>query len=88
MKNNIEILGFSHACSENNNFINAMMNIEQYSQMLIEYSVIYRPKIYKDGNMWCALYGENIQEGIAGFGKNPNEALCNYNKAWFENIKE
>ena len=25
-------------------------------------------KPYKDGNKWCFLYGDNIQEGIAGFG--------------------
>jgi len=25
-------------------------------------------KPYKDGNQWCFLYGENIQEGICGFG--------------------
>lgn len=25
-------------------------------------------KPYKDGNKWCYLYGDNIQEGICGFG--------------------
>jgi len=25
-------------------------------------------KPYKDGNQWCFLYGDNIQEGICGFG--------------------
>ena len=25
-------------------------------------------KPFKDGNMWCFLYGDNIQEGICGFG--------------------
>ena len=25
-------------------------------------------KPFKDGNQWCFLYGENLQEGIAGFG--------------------
>ncbi len=28
-----------------------------------------------DGNMWCALIGKNLQEGIAGFGTNPEEAF-------------
>lgn len=25
-------------------------------------------KPFKDGNQWCFLYGDNIQEGICGFG--------------------
>ncbi len=32
-------------------------------------------KIYKDGDMWCAFIGDNIQEGDAGFGKTPFIAL-------------
>lgn len=28
-----------------------------------------------DGNMWCALLGTNLQEGLAGFGPTPQEAL-------------
>ena len=23
---------------------------------------------YRDGNQWCFLWGENLQEGVAGFG--------------------
>jgi len=28
-----------------------------------------------DGDKWCALLGENIQIGLAGFGVTPAEAL-------------
>lgn len=28
-----------------------------------------------DGNKWCALVGENLQEGAAGFGDGPMAAL-------------
>lgn len=31
--------------------------------------------IKKDGNQWCVLWGENLQEGIAGFGDTPEEAM-------------
>lgn len=34
---------------------------------------------YKDGNQWCVLWGENIQEGICGFGNSPLQALLNFN---------
>ena len=32
-------------------------------------------QISLDGNLWCALVGENLQEGLAGFGTTPSEAL-------------
>ena len=35
-------------------------------------------KPFKDGNQYCFLYGENIQEGICGFGDNINEAAENF----------
>jgi len=28
-----------------------------------------------DGDEWCALIGENLQEGLAGFGKSPVQAI-------------
>lgn len=33
--------------------------------------------IQLDGNAWCALIGDNLQEGVAGFGGTPREALQN-----------
>lgn len=44
--------------------------------------VLLRPKIFIDGNQWCVLYGENLQDGIAGFGKTPQRAVWAFNKAW------
>lgn len=38
-------------------------------------SVLYRPKLSIDGNQWCALYGDNLQDGIAGFGDTPADAM-------------
>lgn len=32
-------------------------------------------EISLDGNMWCALVGSNPQEGLAGFGQSPVEAI-------------
>jgi len=45
-----------------------------------------KPKIFKDGNEWCVLYGDNIQDGIAGFGATPNKALFDWNGAWDREI--
>jgi hypothetical protein len=45
-------------------------------------SVLYKPKIYIDGDKWCALYGENIQDGVAGFGNSPREAMNDFDTEW------
>lgn len=37
-----------------------------------------KPRLFMDGDMWCALYGDNLQEGIAGFGKTPAKALFEF----------
>ena len=32
-------------------------------------------KLYIDGSFWCALFGEDLQSGVCGFGKTPEAAL-------------
>jgi hypothetical protein len=49
-------------------------------------SVLYRPELTLDGNKWCALYGPNLQEGVAGFGDSPDEAMCAFNRAWITRV--
>lgn len=49
---------------------------------------LLKPKIFKDGNQWCVLYGENIQEGVCGFGDSPMKAVCAFNKAFHESINQ
>ena len=50
--------------------------VYEINTVLIE--IVPDPRIFKDGDQWCALHGENIQEGIAGYGNTPNEALEDY----------
>ena len=64
----------------------AMQAAESIRQAAGEYerpSVLYRPALSLDGNAWCALYGENIQEGLAGFGDSPAEAMRAFDNAWY-----
>lgn len=49
-------------------------------------SVLYRPKLSIDGNQWCALYGDNIQDGVAGFGDSPAKAMQAFDAAWAESL--
>ena len=44
--------------------------------------VIFAPKLFPDGDMWCALFGENLQEGVSGFGKTPCAAMANFDHQW------
>ena len=47
-------------------------------------SVVFRPRIFPDGNMWCALLGDDLASGVCGFGPSPAEACAEFDKAWFE----
>lgn len=47
-------------------------------------SVVYKPSIGPDGDMWCVLLGENLMEGIAGFGKTVAEAMTNFDQAFYK----
>jgi len=43
-------------------------------------SILLRPSLSIDGNQWCALYGDNLQDGVAGFGDTPEKALLDFDK--------
>lgn len=44
--------------------------------------VLMKPRIFPDGDAWCALLGENLQEGICGFGATPAQAAGAFDDAW------
>ena len=44
--------------------------------------VLLKPRMFPDGNQWCALYGENLQDGVAGFGDTPAKAASDFNVQW------
>ncbi len=50
-------------------------------------ATLMRPRVYIDGNMWCALYGDNLQDGVAGFGPSPAEAMTDFDKNWHQPLK-
>lgn len=47
---------------------------------------LYRPRVYIDGDKWCALYGENLQDGVAGFGESLAEAMEDFDKNWVKKL--
>lgn len=50
--------------------------------------VLLRPKVSIDGNQWCALYGDNLQDGIAGFGDSPHKAMQAFDAEYFKALPQ
>lgn len=67
---------------ELSNLSNQVNNVSQEFQITaFEHRrpcVLFKPSIYIDGEKWCALYGTNIQDGIAGFGDTPEKAMIDF----------
>lgn len=49
--------------------------------------VLMRPKLSIDGNQWCALNGDNLQDGVAGFGDSPAKAMQDFDKNWHTELR-
>ncbi|WP_440110239.1 hypothetical protein [Acidovorax sp. BL-A-41-H1] len=59
----------------------------EYASAAIEQqrpSAIFRPVLSIDGNQWCALYGDDLQNGVAGFGDNPDKAMRDFDAQWLK----
>jgi hypothetical protein len=75
-----QLLGWYNQSAMVQSVTNAMASIEaEYSRP----SITFRPKLSRDGNRWCALYGENLIEGIAGFGDTADLAMRDFDKRWY-----
>jgi len=64
---------------------------ERIEDIFREYSrpsTVYQPKLFKDGNSWCALFGDNIACGVAGFGDSPANAFYDFDKQWHSKIEK
>lgn len=35
-----------------------------------------------DGDQWSVLYGENLQDGVCGFGDTPAKAMADFDYNW------
>jgi hypothetical protein len=47
---------------------------------------LLRPKLFIEGDKWCALYGDNLQDGVAGFGDSPELAYLDFDKQWSKKL--
>ena len=49
-------------------------------------AVLFKPKLSRDGNQWCALLGDDLQSGICGFGDSPADAMWDFDREWSKKI--
>jgi len=47
---------------------------------------VYKPRLSIDGNQWCALFGDDLQGGVAGFGDSPQKAFEDFDRNWAKSI--
>ena len=45
-------------------------------------SVLFKPRLFVDGNQYCALYGEDLMSGCAGFGSTAADAMADFDHNW------
>ena len=50
--------------------------------------VLFRPSLYVDGDQWCAIYGEDLQSGVAGFGDSPALAMADFDTEWNKKLNQ
>lgn len=60
---------------------------QRLSHELLRPFRMMKTSISIDGNKWCVLYGENLQDGVAGFGDSPDLASRDFDKAWYASLE-
>ena len=66
---------------QHHNEIQHQMKVEilETEQQYKRFSML-KPRVFKDGNMWCVLYGGNLMEGIVGFGETIHKAIMDWER--------
>ena len=64
--------------------------IEEMNCLTKKYSPAFllRPRLFIDGDQWCALYGDNLQDGVAGFGASPELAFLSFDTAFYATLQK
>lgn len=62
--------------------VDAAREAESTERMRQSPFVLMRPSMFPDGNQWCALYGDDLQSGVCGFGDTPELAQADFDNNW------
>ncbi len=55
-----------------------MIKITSEFKEACRYFSLIRPAVFRDGDQWCLLFGENTQMGVAGFGDTIHDAIIDF----------
>ena len=61
---------------------NAAIHAQEAAMELMRPCVVFKPVISLDGDKYCVLFGDNLQDGVAGFGDSPADAMADFDKEW------
>ena len=64
--------------------LNYEMAVERTQFNLVAF---LKPKLSVDGNQYCFLYGENLQDGVTGFGDSPAHAAEDFSRNWYKSLQ-
>jgi hypothetical protein len=68
--------------NEINATLDFLSRIANSLERLSSPAAIFKPKVFPDGKLWCAIYNESLREGITGFGETPELAIDAFNAAF------
>ena len=73
-------------CFEGMSYVPQHMQQEVYavSGEMTRPSVLFKPQLMADGDQWCALFGDDLRSGVAGFGDTPDAAMRAFDQAWLK----
>ncbi len=60
----------------------AAVAVEEAARSLTLPHVVMKPRISIDGDQWCAIYGDDLASGVAGFGETPYKACEDFDREW------
>jgi hypothetical protein len=76
----VKVANYIRRCARSS--ADALTSLQARVERLEGAHATMRPRVFPDGNMWCALYGDNLQDGVAGFGETPAKACADFDKNW------
>jgi len=65
-------------------FMLAGQEIQSAASEMQRPSVLFRPRLFLDGNMYCALYGDDLMNGCGGFGETADKAMRDFDLNWWQ----
>lgn len=63
---------------------------DAFRQAVYEYerpSIMLKPRLFREGNLWGCIHGGNPMEGVEGYGESPDLAYRDFDKNWNKKIE-